>query len=286
MNAIQKTFIPGNQWLYFKIYTGFITADQLITEVIASLANQLLNHRIISKWFFIRYSDPDMHLRLRFLLSDTAKAGLVIEMLNRALHEYIRHHLVWKVQIDSYQRELERYGETTIELSESLFFYDSQCFADLLPIIQGEEEGPLRWIASLASVDYLLNDFSFNLQQKIAFITLVKDNFAREFGLDNSRYQLSDKYRLHKKAVEEFLGIKDKKYEIIHNILKNRSVMQIPIANHIVQLKEHGERLNNLLSSYTHMVINRWFRSKQRMFEAVVYDFLLKYYKSIAARKN
>ena len=36
----------------------------------------------------------------------------------------------------------------------------------------------------------------------------------------------------------------------------------------------------------THMIVNWWFRSKQRMYEAVVYDFLLKYYKSMEAREK
>jgi len=286
MNMLQRTFTPGDQWLYFKIYSGFKTADQLITEVIAPLANRLLTDQIISKWFFIRYSDPELHLRLRFLLTDTNKTGLPIEMLNQALQEYVRNDLIWKIQIDTYQREIERYGAATMELSESLFFFDSQYCAEILRATQGEEVETLRWRSALASVDYLLNDFSFNPEQKITFITMVKDNFVREFGLESSRPQLSDKYRAHRKAVEELLEGESEKYRNIHNILKLRSAQQIPIAGQIMQQTEKGDKLNTLLSSYTHMMMNRWFRSKQRMHEAVVYDFLLKYYKSKAVKEN
>ncbi|MCL2738922.1 MAG: hypothetical protein FWE30_05695, partial [Bacteroidales bacterium] len=59
-----------------------------------------------------------------------------------------------------------------------------------------------------------------------------------------------------------------------------------PIAGQIMEHVEKGEKLNALLSSYTHMMMNRWFRSKQRMHEAVVYDFLLKYYKYRSARNK
>ena len=286
MINIQRTFIPGDQWLCFKIYTGFKTADQLITEVIAPLSSQLLSNQVISKWFFIRYSDPELHLRLRFLLTDTSKIGIPILMFNTVLKDYIRHELVWKIQIDTYQREIERYGASSIELSESLFFYDSLFFAEILGIIQGGETEILRWLSVLASVDYFLNDFSFDLQQKLAFITKVKESFAREFVLQNSRSQLSDKYRVHRNAVEEMIEAKGEKYQSIHHILKARSKMQVPVANQIVQHTEKGDKLNALLSSYTHMMMNRWFRSKQRMHEAVVYDFLLKYYKSKAAREK
>ena len=280
MTGIQRTFIPGDHWLYVKIYTGFKTADQLITEVIAPLTNQLLNNLVISKWFFIRYSDPEWHLRLRFFLPDTSKAGIPILMLHQALQKFIHNELVWKIQIDTYQREIERYGEVTMELSESLFFYDSLSFAEILKAIQGEETDKLRWLSALASIDYLLNDFSFDLHQKTKFITMVKDNFVREFGLEMSRSQLSNKYREHRKEVEQLLDAKNEKHRIIHHILETRSKMQAPVALQIRKIVVTEEKCNTLLSSYTHMMMNRWFRTKQRMHEAVVYDFLLKYYSS------
>ncbi|MCL2727033.1 MAG: thiopeptide-type bacteriocin biosynthesis protein [Bacteroidales bacterium] len=286
MNNIQRTFMPGDQWLYFKIYTGFKTADQLITDVVATLAKRLLQDQVIQKWFFIRYTDPELHLRVRFLMSDAGKSNIPITKLNQALQTFIQNDLVWKVQIDTYQREIERYGEDTMELSESLFFYDSLYFAEMLKMIQGEEGETLRWLSALVSVDYLLNDFSFDLEQKVKFITMVKDNFANEFGLINSRSQLSDKYRAHRKTVEGLLEAKEEKHKNIHNILEARSAKQIPVANQIVRQTEKGEQLNRLLSSYTHMMMNRWFRSRQRMHEAVVYDFLLKFYKSKMARKG
>jgi thiopeptide-type bacteriocin biosynthesis protein len=286
MIGIQRTFIIGDQWLYFKIYTGFKTADLLIKEMIPVIASQLLANQIISKWFFIRYVDSELHLRLRFLLSDINKIDIPILLLNQALQGFIQNDLVWKVQTDTYQREIERYGEETMELSETLFFYDSTSFTDILQFIHGEDAETLRWQSALASVDALLSDFSFDLLQKLEFITIVKNNFALEFGLQHSKSQLSDKYRTHKKEIEEVLEAKNEKYQTIHDILKARSKMQQPVANQIMQYVEKGEKLNILLSSYTHMMVNRWFRSKQRMHEAVVYDCLFRYYTSMQARQK
>ncbi|MCL2502929.1 MAG: thiopeptide-type bacteriocin biosynthesis protein [Bacteroidales bacterium] len=286
MSNMQRTFIPGDYWLYLKIYTGFKTADLLLKEVIPMVTYRLLADQVITKWFFIHYSDPELHLRLRFLLTNTSKTGVLILLLNQALQTFIQNNLVWKVQLDTYQREIERYGEHTMELSESLFFNDSQYFTEILCTLQGNEAETDRWRLALVSVNALLNDFTLDLQQKMEFITMVKDNFAREFGLENSRSQLSDKYRIHRKAVEALLEEKEEKYQIIYNILDTRSKAQKPIANQIIQHTEKGKKLNALLSNYTHMMMNRWFRSKQRMHEAVVYDFLLKYYKSKIAREK
>ncbi|MEN6552589.1 MAG: thiopeptide-type bacteriocin biosynthesis protein [Methanobacterium sp.] len=102
--------------------------------------------------------------------------------------------------------------------------------------------------------------------------------------MENSRSQLSDKYRVHRKIVEKLLEASDQKHQALHTILAARSKTQKSIGSQIGQLAENEETLNRLLSSYTHMMINRWFRSKQRMLEAVVYDFLLKFYKSKSAR--
>ena len=282
MTSLQRIFTPGDQWMYFKIYTGFKTADHLITGIISPLVDHLLGNHIITKWFFIRYFDTGLHLRLRFLIADTSKSYILIRLFNEALQEYIQYDLVWRVQIDTYQREIERYGVATMELSESLFFYDSQYFTEILRIIQVGDTETLRWLSVMASIDYLLNDFSFNLQQKITFISMVKENFSREFGLENSRTQLSYKYRAHRKEVEGLLDAKEEKYHTIHHILESRSKLQRPVVYNILQYTENSEKLNNLLSSYTHMMINRWFCSNQRKYEAVVYDFLLKYFKSKA----
>ena len=41
-----------------------------------------------------------------------------------------------------------------------------------------------------------------------------------------------------------------------------------------------------LMGSYIHMLINRLFKSKQRLHEMVIYDFLFRYYKSEIAKKK
>jgi len=40
------------------------------------------------------------------------------------------------------------------------------------------------------------------------------------------------------------------------------------------------------MASYSHMMVNRLFKSKQRLHEMVLYDFLHRYYKSEIARQK
>lgn len=64
-NMIQRKFIPGSQWLYFKIYTGVKTADEVLAHTIRPFLRELYAERWIDGSFFIRYNDPDFHIRLR-----------------------------------------------------------------------------------------------------------------------------------------------------------------------------------------------------------------------------
>lgn len=40
---IKRTFLPGSEWVYLKLYTGAKTADELLTDYISPLLNQMLD---------------------------------------------------------------------------------------------------------------------------------------------------------------------------------------------------------------------------------------------------
>ena len=83
---LKRTFIIGEEWLYYKIYCGNRTSDTILIDVIKPLTESLLKEKIIDKWFFIRYSDPENHLRVRFHCSNISKLGLIIEKLKEAIN--------------------------------------------------------------------------------------------------------------------------------------------------------------------------------------------------------
>ena len=111
MEKVQRDFILGDQWFYFKLYTGVKTADTLLLEVIQPLRQYLLENKLIDKWFFIRYSDPDFHLRIRFSLQNRQALGIVISKLNELVKPYLENKLISSMQVDTYSRELERYAK-------------------------------------------------------------------------------------------------------------------------------------------------------------------------------
>lgn len=292
--ATQRTFVIGDEWLYYKFYTGPKTADMVLTQVIKPVVDQLMADQIIDKWFFIRYSDPKLHIRVRFHYTDPQNIFPITQAIFSHAKPFIEKDLIWKVMIDTYQRELERYGYNTMELSESYFCCDSILMMNMLDLIEGDEGEIVRWLFGLRSLDALLNDFRYELPKKVALLTTLQENFGREFGMGRGlKMQLDAKFRKERSMIDEVLDrTKDSSSQMLplFNLIEERSKLMHPIADQILNIEKEeklGRTLNDLMSSYIHMMLNRLFKSKQRLHELVIYDFLLRYYKSeVAKQKN
>jgi thiopeptide-type bacteriocin biosynthesis protein len=102
---MQQDFCLGSEWLYYKSYTGVRTADYILLEKLNPVISDLEEKRIIQKWFFIRYKDPDDHLRIRFLVINTDDLHTIIQSLYSIFNKLIEENLVWKIQTDTYRRE-------------------------------------------------------------------------------------------------------------------------------------------------------------------------------------
>jgi len=288
MDKIQRTFIPGDEWIYFKIYCGPKTAEVILNEAIKPTVDFLMENGISDKWFFIRYGDPKNHIRLRFHYTNPEHTGLIINTLNSNLKFFIENSLVWKVMCDTYNREIERYGDKTIELSESLFCLDSSATLSFLEMIEGDEGEQVRWLFSIVSIDYLLNDFGLSIQEKKDLMFLLKEGFSQEFNMNKeSKAQLGTKFRDEKKKITAFYEEQnnpESEYTPIFEVLQKRSIGLSIIAKEIKENLKNNEpfiELNNLLGSYIHMLNNRVFKSKQRMQEMVIYFYLDKYYEAL-----
>jgi len=110
----------------------------------------------------------------------------------------------------------------------------------------------------------------------------LSKGFAREFEMENDpNKQLSAKYRNHKVDIEQMM--KGNLPEPYNELIVRKSVQISPLATQILQLNVQSEietGLSSLLGSYIHMMVNRFFRTNQRKYELVIYDFLSRYYYS------
>ena len=293
-NNLQRTFILGDQWLYYKFYTGPKTADIILTRMVKPLVESLLESGDIDKWFFIRYADPKPHTRVRFRVTNPQGLLKSILQVNMLTKPFIEQDLIWKIQVDSYQREIERYGIQSMDLSETLFFHDSRMIVDMLDMIEGDEGERIRWLFGLRAVDSLLEDFQYSIEEKYDLITRLRENFGREFGMNRSlKDQLEKKFRAERKEIEDLMNPSSDKESVMYplfQIISRKSQDLQSITGEILALYNNKEPnpffLNDLMSSYSHMMVNRLFKSKQRLHEFVLYDFLHRFYKSEIGRRK
>ncbi len=283
---IQRKFIIGSEWLSYKIYMGTQTTDTFIKSQLPNIIGDLQEREIIESWFFIRYADPDFHLRLRFRLKDTNQIGTIAKVLYNVLEPMLEERLIHKIQVDTYSREIERYGYYTMEVSEELFNINSEMMITLLNAMNDDENK--RWLWGMKAIDTLLNEFDYNLEQKRDLLLGLKTDFGNEFGINkNMRKQLSMKFRNYRKFIEEILQ-PDSQHDV-DLLLKDYALSYHGIAKKIIQ-KLRKESLQKdtdyLMYSYLHMHCNRLFPSKQRMNEWVSYDLLYQYYYSQLARRK
>ena len=287
----QREFPLGTEWVYFKLYCGVKSADRLLTQAIAPLAEELSAKDIIDKWFFIRYNDPEFHLRIRLHLKDAGNIGYVISALNKQLNSPENSGYVWKLQTDTYKREVERYGCRTMELTEDLFHYDSMACLSMLAGTAGDERETIRWIWALRAVDELLGCFSLDMHEKLSLVQDLRYAFGLEFNVDKTiRTQLNDKYRDNRKMIDTAMKSGEElpaEWQPLIGILKEKSRLLAPVVAAISMLsaeEQDGPSVREMLGSYSHMMLNRIITTEARTHELVIYDFLVRYYKSQIAR--
>ncbi len=115
----------GGPWLYVKIYAAASRHNSLLTGPVRQLVADLPDG--VDRWFFIRYRDPDDHLRLRFHASDprvrTAVEAAVFAMCGQLRDD----DLASRVVVEEYAPEVARYGDgAALTAAERVFHADSE----------------------------------------------------------------------------------------------------------------------------------------------------------------
>ena len=288
MKEIQRKYLPGSEWTYIKIYAGNKTVEKILIEYIPIIISKIKKCSLIEKWFFIRYNDPDFHLRMRFLSKDKENSVPIIGLISNRLLKLVKCDLVWKIQLDTYNRELERYKDGLIEDAESFFFVDSECILSILKLIGNNEN--YRWMIALKLIDVLLSDFLFDTKKKQKLLEQLSKSFKAEFGFNEfNAKQFNSKFRDNKKIIESVLNnnITEENFIKLYKPVIKRSKDLKPIVKQLYSKTEKSKEsdvIDSLLSSYIHMTMNRLFMTKNRMHELILYDFLRRYYTSENAK--
>jgi lantibiotic biosynthesis protein len=290
---VVRRFLPGSEWLYLKVYTGSTTADPVLRTYLAPVIAAAMQQGLARRWFFIRYGDPDWHVRVRFHGDPATLTAQLLPMLHGALARATEAGLVWQVAVGTYEREVERYGGSeAIDLAESRFHSDSECVLGMIETLPGDAGATAMWRLALRSVDRLLDDLGLSLADKLAYATRARDGYGREFGMNTAlQRSLGERFRAHAKEIAALLAEPDDSPGHAHAAalarLAARSAANRPLAAQLRELESAGrlrQPITDLAHSFVHMNVNRMMRSHQRLQELVLCDFLRRHYDSVIAR--
>jgi len=276
--AVQRMFIPGSEWIYFKLYCGAHLSDQIISDL-GKLLTRMQAEQLIDHFFFIRYADPHYHLRVRMNVPNISDHtyGLIMRSFQQAISNAVAERSIWKVQLDSYSRELERYGMSCMEISELIFSADTKFILSVLgneELVAGEN---WKMLAAVQNIDSWLDIFELDIAAKLAFASKMQIYFTDEFGIEmkieHDRHFRADKGSLNTVFSENRFSVYNEE-------------RALEIRRYI---RESGLSLSFLrrnLESYIHMSVNRWFKTDHRLYEYRCYLYLEKYYLTTIKKKN
>ncbi len=291
--AIRRVFAPGSEWLYAKLYCGESTVDHVLREL-APVIRQLLVTGDATSWFFLRYADPDSHLRLRFAGDPTRLAGAVLPALERVITPLIDRGSVRKLGLDTYQRETERYGgDRGIELVEKLFHLDSECVLSIVELLDGDAGGDARWRLALRGIEAMLDALGLTPDERAAVVTMGRDMIGREHHADAAFWGRIGERFTQERASLDLLFARDPARDAGHDLepgfelLAQRDAAIRELAVELRRRDAVGEltpTLADMAWSLVHMHANRLLHASQRAQEMVLYDFLRRLHQSRKAR--
>jgi thiopeptide-type bacteriocin biosynthesis protein len=280
----QTIFQLGSDWLYVKLYCNALAADFLLSEIIAPFCEMLHQSNELDKWFFIRYYDPEPHLRVRFNINESKLSwSSLLEAFQIQIQPYLENGLISALKTDPYVREMDRYKLLPYNQMETIFFVDSYMICRCLRDLAEHNDPDLRWLLALRGCETLLNAAGLSVIEKFMLVKRLHSDFSLEFNAATKDIVLLDqKYRTHKKRIHSFLDLRYELPDDITPFTKNFELLAGGIERTFIATNSlAGDELIETAAQVMHLFLNRWFNQMHRKQEWILYHFLKKYYDTV-----
>jgi thiopeptide-type bacteriocin biosynthesis protein len=187
---------PGSDWLFVKLYISRPLEEDLLAGPLRALSAQVAASGVADGWFFVRYNDPERHLRLRFRGQPERLLAELLPLFCTWAQERLREELCSRFVIDTYEREIERFGGlAAMVAAEALFAADSQAAVDLLQLQRGPTVGLDRIHLAVLTVDALLDGLGLDSEARFRWCR----------GRFSSRHAAGEEYRQCKQDLRALL---------------------------------------------------------------------------------
>ena len=207
-------------WLYLKIYPE---SSEEIGQILLSLRSLSLYElkNLFTQFFYVRYHDPDPHIRVRFKVLSSQKT-----ILSTRTREAIENELVglgisgFHVLEDLYQPETLRYGgEILMAICEQQFIISSMLCLDICTDRETKSYSSRMGIAFHMHYN-LLECYNIDHRRKIELLDRIEESWLNMFCMkssigNNLELKLEIKKRFESRITPELLcelsnNLKDK----------------------------------------------------------------------------
>ncbi|EKS7868022.1 MULTISPECIES: lantibiotic dehydratase [Bacillus] len=265
---IAKKYNPLGKWSYIKLYTSEYKQNELLIKYINPFIERLQKEGIIEKFFFIKYLDPNPHIRLRILWSKSSPNRF--DLLNDFLEFLQNKEIIFSTDICSYTPEVIRYGgPNAIEAAETYFYHDSKFISQILDVTKLQPELDLS-IISVITLHHFLSCFNFTLSEQNK---LLSNNTSHK--LFRKDYRNSRKLLMHlSNDNNNWMNLREnKKYCFLYELLIQREEGIINYRKTLDLLINNGtlsNNLENIVFSCIHMYCNRLYGTNRESEQKVV----------------
>jgi thiopeptide-type bacteriocin biosynthesis protein len=249
---------PGSDWLFVKLYCPRNLDNDVISESIQVFAENAIASDLASSWFFVRYSDPEAHLRLRFRGSPERLTAHLYPHICEWAGRLMSSGICLKYIFDTYEQEVERFGGPYgMAAAEAIFSADSSSTAALLRCLRNKQWPNDQTTLLALSIDDLLAGLGFDTSERLRWYA----SHTKSVKID-----ISAEYRQRKTVLRPLLGQPEQVLASqeggpeIASILAARRKALSPTADHLRQLAKEGnlsQSLDLLASSFVHLHLNR-----------------------------
>jgi thiopeptide-type bacteriocin biosynthesis protein len=248
--------VPGSEWLFVKLYAAPELLDDLIAGPVREIAEFAEVTGMVERSFFLRYTDPDSHLRIRFHHRDSD--GLLRRLLPEVCRwatEQMAAGLCQRFVFDSYEREIERYGGPEgVAVAEAIFAVDSRAVSAMLELAIATP-GLDRTTMAVVSIDRMLRGLGASDAERLAWYgaqVVAKKDSSAEYRQRGAKLRLAIGDPAHLASLS---GGPE-----LARILERRREALAPLADRLAALVARGalcQDVKAIWRSYVHLHCNR-----------------------------
>jgi thiopeptide-type bacteriocin biosynthesis protein len=247
--------MPGSDWLFAKLYGPVGGQDELLAGPVRTFAEFATASGLAEQWFFVRYADPEPHLRLRFAGDPDDLVGGVLPRLCRWAQELLADGLCDRLAFDTYEREIERYGGLAgMAAAERIFAIDSATVVELVDLARRNRIGLDRAALAVLSIDALLAALGLDERRRLAL-------YRRAVS---SRHEAGADYRHRQRTIRSLVATheagQDDPDGALARLIGARAAELEGPAQRLAELAAGGELakpIDDICQSFVHMHCNR-----------------------------